>query len=62
MDFVSYLFFLLLVALIGITPFFVLYRLADFVYLVLYKLLGYRKKVVRSNLKRAFPDKTEEEL
>ncbi len=62
MDFVTYLFFLLLVALIGITPFFILYGLADFVYLILYKVVGYRKAVVKSNLKMAFPEKSDEEL
>jgi len=62
MDFISYLFFLFLVTLIGITPFFLLYRFADFVYFVLYKLIGYRKPVVRANLKKVFPDKPEKEL
>ncbi len=62
MDFISYIFFLFLVTLIGITPFFLLYRFADFVYFVLYKLIGYRKPVVRANLKMVFPDKSEKEL
>jgi len=62
MDFVTYLFFLFLVTIIGITPFFILYGFADFVYFVLYKLLGYRKPVVQSNLRKVFPDKSDKEL
>jgi len=62
MDFVTYIFFLLLVTIIGITPFFLLYRLADFVYFMLYRIIGYRKPVVSTNLKKVFPDKTEKEL
>jgi KDO2-lipid IV(A) lauroyltransferase len=62
MDFVTYLFFLFLVTIIGITPFFILYGFADFVYFVLYKLLGYRKPVVQSNLRKVFHDKSDKEL
>ncbi len=62
MDFVTYIFFLLLVTIIGITPFFLLYRFADFVYFMLYRIIGYRKPVVSTNLKKVFPDKTEKEL
>ena len=43
-------------------PFGVLYLLSDFTYLVLYKLIGYRTKVVRGNLKRSFPEKSEKEI
>ncbi len=38
-----------------------LYLFADAAYLILYYVIGYRKKVVRYNLSIAFPDKTEEE-
>lgn len=43
-------------------PFFLLYRLSDGVYFILYYLLGYRKKVVLTNLKNSFPEKSEEEI
>ena len=62
MDFITYLFFLFLVAIIGITPFAILYGFADFVYFILYKVVGYRKPVVQANLKKVFPDKSAEEL
>jgi KDO2-lipid IV(A) lauroyltransferase len=48
--------------LISLLPFFVLYRVADFFYLLIYYVIGYRKKVVRKNLHNAFPEKTESEL
>ena len=44
--------------LLSLLPLRVLYVLADFVYVVLYYLVGYRKKVVMKNLETAFPEKT----
>ena len=38
-----------------------MYFLSDIIYLIAYRLLGYRKKVVRRNLAAAFPEKDEEE-
>ena len=43
-------------------PMAVIYRFSDFVYFVLYQIVGYRKDVVRMNLQRSFPEKTEEEF
>jgi KDO2-lipid IV(A) lauroyltransferase len=48
--------------LISRLPMFVLYGLSNFLYLILYKVLHYRVKVVQSNLKNSFPDKTAHEL
>lgn len=48
--------------LLSIAPRFVLYGIADLVFIVLYYILGYRKKVVIANLKNAFPDKSQEEI
>ena len=39
-----------------------LYLFSDFFYYILYYVIGYRKKVVRNNLKLAFPEKTNKEL
>ncbi|ULQ56187.1 lysophospholipid acyltransferase family protein [Flavihumibacter rivuli] len=47
--------------LLSLLPMWALYLLGDFVYLVLYKIFGYRKKVVLQNLSVAFPEKTTEE-
>ena len=43
-------------------PFPIFYGLSDLVCFFLYRVFGYRKKVVRSNLKRVFPDLSEKEL
>lgn len=43
-------------------PFRVLYILSDIAYLINYYLLGYRKKIVYTNLKNSFPDKSPKEI
>ena len=50
------------VKLHALLPMRVLYVLSDVLYVLLYKIVHYRLKVVRSNMKASFPDKTEEEL
>ena len=47
--------------LISLLPFFILYRVSDFIFFVLYYLIGYRKQIVSDNLNIAFPEKTAEE-
>lgn len=47
---------------LSLFPLSVLYILADGVYLLLYFVFGYRRKVVRENLLNALPDKTLEEI
>ena len=47
---------------LSVLPLPVLYVLADFLYFVVYYLIGYRKKVVRQNLRNAFPEKGEQEI
>ncbi len=46
----------------SILPHFVLYGLSDLLYVILYRVFGYRTKVVRKNLNLCFPDKSEKEL
>lgn len=48
--------------LISILPFRVLYAISDFMYFVLYRVLGYRKDVVLTNLRNSFPEKSEAEI
>jgi KDO2-lipid IV(A) lauroyltransferase len=48
--------------MISILPFRLLYLLSDFLYLIIFRLFGYRKKIVISNLKKSFPQKTEKEI
>lgn len=47
--------------LLSLLPFWFLYLLSDLMYLFLYHIVGYRKKIVLSNLTIAFPEKSEEE-
>jgi len=42
-------------------PLRVLYFISDFFFLIVYYLVGYRKKVVRINLEKSFPNKTKKE-
>lgn len=46
----------------SLLPFFVLYGIADLFYFFAYKCFGYRTKVVRSNLRRSFPEKNNTDL
>lgn len=43
-------------------PYKLFYGLSDIAFVLVYYLVGYRKKVVYNNLKRAFPEKPEAEL
>ena len=45
----------------ALLPMRILYLLSDILYVLVYKLVRYRVKVVRANIKAAFPDKTEAE-
>lgn len=44
--------------LISILPFRILYFLSDCIYILVYYIIGYRKKTVRENLLIAFPEKS----
>ena len=48
--------------LISLLPFWMMYRVSDLFFILLYYLLGYRKKVVMENLRNSFPEKSEAEL
>ncbi|GAA4087583.1 lysophospholipid acyltransferase family protein [Mucilaginibacter panaciglaebae] len=47
--------------LISLLPFWLLYILADVLFVLLYYLVGYRRKVTQANLRNAFPEKTDVE-
>ena len=51
-----------LLVLIAYLPFPLVYLLSDGMYLFVYRLLGYRKQVVRTNLQRSFPHKSASEI
>jgi Kdo2-lipid IVA lauroyltransferase/acyltransferase len=48
--------------LISRLPFPVLYAISDFLFVVSYHLVGYRRKMVQKNLKNSFPEKSQEDL
>jgi KDO2-lipid IV(A) lauroyltransferase len=48
--------------LISWLPLPVLYIFSDFAFIIIAFLIGYRKKIVRQNLERSFPNKTKKEL
>ncbi len=47
---------------LSLLPLPVLFRFSDVLYVVLYHLLGWRKKVVYGNMSRSFPEKSEQEI
>ena len=51
-----------LIWLFSILPFWLLYLISDGFYVLVYYIIGYRKKVVFNNLKLAFPEKSTAEL
>jgi KDO2-lipid IV(A) lauroyltransferase len=46
----------------SLLPLWVLYRISDILYLLVYYVAGYRKQVVMDNLRQAFPDKSPAEI
>ena len=50
------------VYLISLLPFWILYGLADFCFVILYYIIRYRRKVVRKNLTSSFPEKSLKEI
>jgi len=48
--------------LISILPYRIFYFLSDIFYFIVYRVIGYRKKIVYDNLKLVFPQKSEQEI
>lgn len=61
-DKILFYIFLGIVYPISLLPFPVLYALSDMIYLLIYRVVGYRKKLVRKNMHDSFPDKSTDEL
>ncbi|MCD8164671.1 MAG: lysophospholipid acyltransferase family protein [Bacteroides sp.] len=59
---IVYIFAYIGIWLLAILPFRVLYVLSDLLCFLLYRVARYRRKVVRTNLKNSFPEKSEKEL
>jgi len=62
MQFLAYILIYPFFWFISILPFRLLYAFSDFLYLFIYRIFGYRKKVVQTNLKLALPEKSVEEI
>lgn len=50
-----------IVYLLSLLPFCIIYLLSDCLYVLVYKIVGYRKKIVKKNLQNSFPEKSEDE-
>lgn len=50
------------VYLFSLLPMWLLYRLSDFLYLIIYYIVRYRRHIVKKNLSKSFPEKTNKEL
>jgi KDO2-lipid IV(A) lauroyltransferase len=62
MQYIGYIITRSLVWLLHLLPERLLFLIADVFYFLVYHLVGYRRKVVYSNLKRAFPEKDQREI
>ena len=62
MKLLIYILFYPLIWIISTLPFRVLYLFSDFLFLLIYYVIGYRKRVVLYNLKLTFPEKSEKEI
>ncbi|MGN6181253.1 MAG: lysophospholipid acyltransferase family protein [Mucilaginibacter sp.] len=47
--------------LLSLLPFWMLYLISDLLFVIVYHLVGYRRKVVQENLRNSFPEKNEQE-
>lgn len=51
-----------LIYILSLLPFWCLYLISDFLYFLIFKIFGYRKRVVYENLRKSFPEKDEDEI
>lgn len=51
-----------IVYVLSLLPFWLLYLISDGLYLIVYHLIRYRRKIVRKNLTASFPEKSQQEL
>src|SRR5688572_8616511 len=54
----NYLLYYLIIIPLSLLPFRVLYIISDILYIVMYYVVGYRKKVVVRNIQNSFPEKS----
>jgi Kdo2-lipid IVA lauroyltransferase/acyltransferase len=61
-EFIEYAGYRIMVFLVSITPFWLMYVLSDLFCFMVQYVIRYRRGVVESNLRRAFPEKEEKEI
>lgn len=62
MQYIAFLFLRLFTFIFACLPFSLIYLHSDILFFFLYRVFGYRKRVVYQNLKNAFPEKNEKEI
>lgn len=62
MQLIAYILIYPILWFISILPFRILYAFSDLLYLFIYKIFGYRKSTVQSNLRLVFPEKPKDEI
>ena len=58
----SWIIYYFIIKPLSLLPLRILYLCSDLLYYIIYYLIGYRKKVVFTNLTRSFPDKSKQEI
>lgn len=59
---ITKIFYYILILPLSLLPYQLLYLLSDIIFLIMYRVIGYRKEVVFTNLKNSFPNKSKQEL
>ncbi len=59
---ITKVFYYLFLIPISYLPYRILYLVSDFLFFIFYSIIRYRKKIVSTNLRNSFPDKTDKEL
>lgn len=62
MKYIAYIFGIAFFRVLSILPRFIIYFISDLLFLVLYYIVGYRKKVAIKNITNSFPDYSEKEV
>jgi len=59
---ITKIFYYILILPLSLLPYPLLYLLSDIFFLIMYRVIGYRKEVVFANLRNSFPNKSKQEL
>ena len=59
---ITKIFYYILILPLSLLPYPLLYLISDIIFLIMYRVIGYRKEVVLANLRNSFPNKSKQEL